>query len=397
MRRKYSIAIAVLMVALASSAGAKSPCPPALTQTAAAVAALRHVPLPFSPPCRVIDGHELRRELDAKLRRDLPIPPEAFLEALARLGMIPSDDASTYPKLLDFYSGQVLGFYEPEHDDMVLVTGAGVDVREDPTVWAHELEHAAQEHRFHLPTRLLAMSANGDRQRAASAVAEGDAMLVMLLVKVPPAGEETALRRAESMETIDASRVPVPPGVPRYFVQDLLFPYTAGLAAVVRAYRAGGWKAVDALLATPPASTAELLHPEFPRPGPPLGDEVLPGVPSGYGEVLTDTLGEWGVAFWLGLSLPEPDAARLARGWDADRLRLVRSRTDPGRWALAWQVRARTDGAREELEHALQRALPARLANLTDANRAPALVWVGHGRTLEVRAAWPAAAAEGEP
>lgn len=179
MLAKYSIGAVILSVASVVSAGL---CPPAIARAAREVAALRQVPPPFSPPCRLLSPGDLERELERKLRRDLPVPLELFVEALSRLGLVEGDPAALIPRLLDFYRSQVLGFYEPGRDEMVIVDAPGGEEELAALVWAHELEHAAQERRFRLPSRILALGHNGDVQRAAAAIAEGDALLVMFLL-----------------------------------------------------------------------------------------------------------------------------------------------------------------------------------------------------------------------
>jgi hypothetical protein len=351
------------------------------------VAELRAVSGPFSPPCRLIEPASLRAELDRKLRRDLPIPPELFLDVLVRLGFIDGEPSAIYKNLLTFYTGQVLGFYEPQADEMVVVNTSSTGRVEGAPVWAHELAHAVQEHRFHLPSRLLAMRNDSDEQRAVSAVAEGEAMLVMLLLD-SPSRDTDELERAARAVRQQARSLGAPAGVPDFFVADLVFPYTTGFTATLRAYRSGGWAAVDRLLSDPPTSTAALLHPD--RAGTPgtVPASELPPVPEGWEEVLTDSVGEWGLSYLLGRRLQAGQAAVAASGWDGDRMRLIRDRADPGRWALAWRLRARTAEAHRTMEEAMQRQLASLLARLTTP-RLPTLTWVTSGRTLEVRAAWP--------
>lgn len=346
---------------LAASAAA-SPCPPALQATAGRVAELRSVPPPFQPPCRFIPPSSLRAELDSKLRRDLPLPPELFVESLQRLGFIAGDPAPVYPRLLEFYSSQVLGFYEPSSDEMVLVSRGVAAASKDTTVWAHELTHAAQERRFHLPTRLLAMKHNSDQQRAASAVAEGDATLVMLVLGPSGAPSISSLWETQRQLASRAASLPVPEGVPDFFVEDLVFPYAQGLATVLASYEKGGWKAIDDLLRSPPTTTSELLHPGRRPTGPPLGDASLPPPPSGWTSVLADTMGEWALAYWLGRRIPAHAAARLAATWDSDRLRLTRNAR--GEWALTLLIRCRDTTGCSELASALRAHGPALLANL---------------------------------
>ncbi len=325
--------------------------------------------------------------LDGKLRRDLPIAPELYLEVLHRLGFVADADAGLYRNLLAFYGSQVLGFYEPEDDEMVLVKGSAVGASAVSLVWAHELAHAEQQARFSLPSRLLAMTGNGDAQRAASAVAEGEAMLVMLFVSAPADGRaETALHQADAIIQGQGAMAGIGAGIPDYFVQDLLFPYTAGLGAVVRAYRAGGWQAVDRMLARPPSSTAALLHPDAGPWREPLSDRELPATPPGWSTVFSDTLGEWGMSFWLSRTVGEEAAAAAAAGWDGDRIRIIRRRDDPQRWAAAWRLRVRP-GRRSDVETVLRRALPDLLAGF-DAPP-PHIAWSDGADWVEVRVGWP--------
>lgn len=391
MRAKYSIGAAILALASAAAAG---PCPPAIARAAREVAALRQVPPPFSPPCRQISLDTLERELQRKLRRDLPVPLEVFVEALSRLGLVEGDPATLIPRVLAFYRSQVLGFYEPEHDEMVIVgTPAGGDELA-ALVWAHELEHAAQEHRFRLPSRILGLGHNGDAQRAAAAIAEGDALLVMFLLAMPtlPGADTLALAEAALSGQVTAQLANA--NVPAYFVEDLLFPYTTGFSAVLGAYRQGGWEAVDRLLADPPGSTAALLHPDRPPPSP-LDNSVLPSPPAGYEVVLTDTMGEWGVSVWLTRRLQRETAQRLAAGWAGDRLLLARSRRNPERWALAWELACRDVPACDALQAAFQQHTPALLARLAPGREL--LLWHRSGTRLGLRAGWPAALPDGTP
>jgi hypothetical protein len=386
MRRHSSTALLVFLLAALPALGAD--CPPAVGEAAAALVQLRPVPAGFAPPCRLIDRAALEGELDRKLRRDLPIPPALFLETLYRLGFVAERPDDVYPRLLRFYASQVLGFYEPDGNELVVVDHGAAAASVATLVWAHELAHAAQEQRFHLPTRLLAERANGDAQRSASAIAEGEAMLVSLILTAPAtgAGDPLAAADAAVRSQVEALRQAQP--VPGYFIEDLAFPYTTGFAVVLAAYRAGGWAAVDRLLAKPPRTTAALLYPTLPAPGPPLGDHTLPPVPPGWDEVITDTVGAWGAVTWLAPGLGATAAAELAAGWDGDRIRVIRSRSDAERWAFAWRLRARGTSERAAFLRALQMHLRPLLERLSG-GLPVSLTWITGGRELEVRAAWP--------
>lgn len=284
------------------------------------------------------------------------------MESLRRLGLIDGDAAMVYPRLLEFYSSQVLGFYEPSADEMVLVGRGEAVTAGSVTVWAHELAHAAQERRFHLPTRLLAMKHNSDQQRATSAIAEGDATLVMLMLGPSGAPSISSLWETQRQLASQATSLPAPEGVPDFFVKDLVFPYAQGLSTALTAYERGGWRAVDELLRRPPESTSELLHPGRRRLGAVLRDGDLPPLPPDSSSALTDTLGEWALAYWLGRRLPAPEASRLAATWDGDRLRLARDAR--GEWSLTLLIRCRDATGCGELASALRAHGPALLANL---------------------------------
>ncbi len=375
----------MLSVLLAGTAFAGT-CPREMTAVAGEVAALRRVAGGFSPPCRTVAPGELREELDRKLRRDLPIQPELYLEALRRLGIIDGDPSTVYPGLLGFYGRQVLGFYDPGRDEMVVVSGGQLDGPAMRLVWAHELAHAAQESRQRLPSRLLAMRTNGDSQRAASAVAEGEALLVMFLLATP-GSDGQAVERAAGMLEGQAAAELASAGVPEFFVEDLLFPYAKGLSTMARAYREGGWEHVDRLLSSPPRSTAQLLHPDLPAVRQ-LGDDTLPAVPEGWEEVISDTLGEWALGFWLSRRMPAQQALHLAAGWGGDRLRLIRNRNKIDNWALAWRLVGRDLEQLRALTGALQQHLPGLLTRLSG-EVPPRLVWATSGTTVDLRANWP--------
>jgi hypothetical protein len=151
-----------------------------------------------------------------------------------------------------------------------------------------------------------------------------------------------------------------------------------GRSYAVRAFQRGGWAALRDLLASPPASGEQLLHPgklgvDAPR------EVTLPAWPGAAGpaeRVDVDVLGEPGLlALLLERGLPEVEAGLAASGWDGDRLAVWR--TPDGRRALVWRV----VWDREENAAQAQTALEGRWAGR----------WQVRGRVLD--AVW----AEGRP
>ncbi len=370
-RKQYSSRTAsvtlAMFFALCASAGpaAAGDCPPGIDDAARAVAALHGLEtLPVR--CETVSRTELAHRLRQQLEASLPVPLETELEVAWRLGLTEGRRPETLEDaLLGMLEAQVLGYYDPETDTVVLVSGteeaSGLQGMAT-MIWAHEVEHAYQEYRYGLGRRLYALRGDTDAQLAASAVAEGDAVLVMTALALPgqdlsPAdladGSDAIVQALGMMSgALGGSDVPKP------FVEQLLFPYREGTRFVAAALRNGGWEAVGRLLATPPVSTEQVLHPDRHDDVPsPVGPGDLPAAP-GWEPVLTDVTGEWGFIQWLGLALPEAQARRAAAGWDGDRTRVSRSETDPTLWRLdlvtVWDTA--TDAA--EAAAAFQEALP---------------------------------------
>jgi hypothetical protein len=328
----------------------------------------------------------LEGRLSAKLEKELPVSPKLYLEILQRLGFAPARE-DLYPRLLAFYSSQVLGFYEPSSDTMVVVERPLPGDQDPALLWAHELAHAAQEKRFRLPSRLLSMKSNSDQQRAFSAIAEGEAMLVMLALA--PEGALSAAKARELAQAIASGTRALAQnaGIGEFFVEDLAFPYAQGLTTVLAAWEAKGWQGVDALLAQPPQCTAALL---FASPCHHLSDDLLPPIPAQAKLLLADTLGAWALQFWLGQKLSREEATAIARLWDGDRFHLVQLGPDRRHWALAWALHLPQEENLPVVEKALRQALPTLLAGLTP-GQAPHFLYRTQGRVLTVLVNWPEA------
>lgn len=317
---------------------------------------------------------------------ELPVPPKLYLEVLQRLGFVPPEN-ELYEKLLNFYSSQVLGFYEPEGDTMVIVRRSHPETAESNEVWLHEFAHAAQEKRFRLPSKLLAVKDNSDLQRAFSAIAEGEAMLVMVtLASSTPLEPAAILHLAQAVEA-GTKQLAQEAGVGEFFVQDLAFPYARGLTKVFEAFQKQGWPGVDAILINPPKCTAALL---FTNPCHHLENSVLPTNPPGYEPLITDTLGAWAIQFWLSQTLGEEAATSLAHLWDGDRLRILRNQKEPRRWAMVWQLRLRTAEALPQAETALRRHTSKALARFQLRSQ-PDILVRSQNRMITVLVDWPAA------
>lgn len=382
MLRKSITPTAAFLLAL--RAWAATPCPPALLTEVPRIATLRGLHADWQPKCELLPLSSLRQRLAKKLADELPLPPELYLEVLQRLGFVPATPR-LYDRLLEFYASQVLGYYEPSGDTMVVVERPLPSEEDSSVVWVHELAHAAQEARFRLPTKLLAVKDNSDQQRTFSAVAEGEAMLVMLLLENPTPPPAESLERAAQALVEGSKSLARSANISEFFVEDLAFPYAQGLRTVLSVFKKGGWPAVDRLLAHPPTCTASLL---YASPCNHLSNRVLPPTPAGWQEVLTDSLGAWAVHFWFSQVAGPGTAEELAKAWDGDRLLLIRNAQSPQRWALCFKVRLKNPEKAAKAKALLAQQAPKLLASFR-LGLPPQLSVDLEGRTVTLWVDWP--------
>jgi len=208
----------------------------------------------FLPPRR-LEQRVGELFLDGYSKRD------ASLEArvLESLGAIPrgTDLFATRKSVLE---GQVAGFYVPDTEELVVLSGKTVGPLEKTTL-AHELEHALADQKLGLPVESESDPKTADKDLARLAVIEGDATLTMqrwslahlsLSDQLGMLGGSPQLQ--ESQEQLES--------MPHYIRQELAFPYLDGMNLVCDRYKSGGWAAVDKAYDAPPASTDQVLFPE---------------------------------------------------------------------------------------------------------------------------------------
>jgi hypothetical protein len=164
--------------------------------------------------------------------------------------------------------------------------------------------------------------------------------------------------------------------MPLILRETLLFPYVQGLSFVQGLQASGGWPAVDAAFAKPPASTEQIIHPEKYASGEApiavtLPSDLAARVGSGWKVGLEDTFGEFQLAVWLrgNTAIGAGGANAAAAGWGGDRVAVLDGPN--GSWAVvlrtAWDTPA--DAA----------AFESAAAPLVDGLEAPASLLPGSG------------------
>ncbi len=242
-----------------------------------------------------------------------------FTLILSAYDFVPRD-FDYYNFTLDLYSEQIAGFYDSETNEFVVVSDDNdLDVLEQLT-HAHEYMHALQDQHFSLEL-LDDEGADSEAVSALSALAEGEATLLQTLYLM---GGYFSFEDLGAIITESADdEFPVLESAPPVLANNLLFPYTSGVAFVQYLYDQGGFAAVDDAWADPPLSTEHILHP----------DRYLAGdVPQIVSTApLTDTLGtgwrlldeevfgEFFLREYLSQQLSSSEVDVAATGWGGDR------------------------------------------------------------------------------
>jgi hypothetical protein len=288
---------------------------------------------PIEP--RVIDEAELRRILTGDFEKSGAAARLVDVETLYRgLGAM-EGGRSLEDLYLDALASQVLGFYRDTDRTLYIVQRSGGLGPVEEYTAAHELTHALQDQRFGLKTLGLDATEQSDRTLGAQSLVEGDASLAGLY------WSQQNLSLADLGEILKAASEPAAQqaldALPPLVREILMFPYVQGLEFVMGLQATGGWGAVDAAYARPPASTEQVLHPERYRAAESpmdvalLGD-LAPGLGDGWTLAYEDTLGELGLRTWVAPAPAAGAANAAAVGWGGDRVGLYRG--PDGAWAI---------------------------------------------------------------
>ncbi len=238
-RSRIAMMLLVASGALASACGDK----PAAGESPYADLVAKYVPLiekemglPFKTPPKVEQrtreevGAFVRKQLESERGREQVAGQEA---AYKLLGMVP-DTMQLGALLQRLLEEQIVGYYDPATKVLYVVDGAP-DALLSQTV-AHELVHALQDQYVKIDS-IQARTDDGDRQVAAQAVLEGQAVFMQLRID-PNAGPMLKMpggwdRIRESIRDGSVG-MPVFASAPRAVREGLLFPYLGGADFVRR-------------------------------------------------------------------------------------------------------------------------------------------------------------------
>ena len=282
---------------------------------------------------RMQNRDSLRAYIEQRMAEELPAQELAGVKATyVTLGIMPAD-LDLQRLLLDLYTEQVVGYYDPDSKTLFVVEGA--DRATVHPVLVHELVHALQDQHTNLDS-LIARERGNDRQTASQSAIEGHATMVMVAflaemqAKAPVSPRDLPDIGAYIRPNLEAqnSQFPVFQRAPRVLREALLFPYASGAGFVqklwLRPLLSGFGDPYPAPLGDlMPSSTEQVMHPDsrflVERDEP---TELRLGAAAGE-VVRENTLGELETSIVLSEHLGAGTES-AAQGWDGDRYRLIR-------------------------------------------------------------------------
>jgi hypothetical protein len=309
-----------------------------------------------SPPVVAVRSKDqVRSYVLAKL--DEQLPPEeldGLTDAYELFGMIP-DTLPLRSFLLDLYTEQVAGYFDPDSNALYAVAGA--DPAQMGLVLAHELVHALQAQYASLDSMLFGNRRANDRATAIQALVEGQATFYGVRVLMPEQDLDEApgfWHEIRSAIRSQQEAMPVFSKAPLVIRESLIFPYLAG-ADFVRWYERTYPRERLPYGEAAPLSTEQILHPERYR----KGDEPVAlrfaSDPPGTTVTYENELGEFEIRILLAeLEGMEAPGTGVPLGWGGDRYRVYDGSALV--WYSVWDNERMRDRFRDRLRPSWERA-----------------------------------------
>lgn len=236
---------------------------------------------------------------------------EQNAKVLQTLGLIEpgTDLAEALESLL---GAGVLGFYDPETDELV-VRGDETNEYVKQTI-VHELTHALDDQWYELDRPELDDTAD-ESGFAFSAVVEGNARNVEEAYEDTLSEDELEELLKEEFE-FGAEADIDPLAIPPVLIDALLAPYELGEAFLDDVTDQEGSDGLDGVLETPPATSKEIMEPDVYLDG---FEATAVDAPPSEGEVVDDGMfGQFTLELVLDQSVSTKEAKTLASVWQGD-------------------------------------------------------------------------------
>jgi hypothetical protein len=295
------------------------------------------LPIEHSVKRKLISRDEVNRYLRDKFDEDEGAKRMERSEiVLKKFGLL-DRDFHLRPFLLSLLTEQIAGFYDNKTKTVNLLDWIQPD--EQKPVLAHELTHALQDQKVGL-TKWSDVSLNGtsrnvqednrhlqvdEAETARDAVAEGQAMAVFVDYTLRSTGKTIAdapdLADRLKDQVADTSGSPVMARAPLMLQESLLFPYSEGLSFEQDILvKAGKEAAFAGVLANPPSSSFEIMHPDAYMAHAPVPvlrlPDIHPLIDAEYVPYDLGVMGELDVRMLAELFGGREIATALAPAWD---------------------------------------------------------------------------------
>jgi hypothetical protein len=295
------------------------------------------LPIEHSVKRKLISRDEVSRYLKEKFDEDEGAKRMERSEVVLKKFGLLDRDFHLRPFLLSLLTEQIAGFYDNKTKTVNLLDWIEPD--QQKPVLAHELTHALQDQKVGL-TKWSEVSLNGpsrnvqddnrhlqvdEADTARGAVAEGQAMAVFIDYTLKPSGKTLAdspeLSERLKDQVNDTSGSPVMARAPLLLQESLLFPYSEGLSfekAIL--VKAGKEAAFANVLANPPSSSFEIMHPDAYMAHAPVPlvrlPDIHPLIDPEYEPYDIGVMGELDVRILVELFGGREIASALAPAWD---------------------------------------------------------------------------------
>ena len=336
------------------------------------VAHVRGLRLKHKIPNEVVDRAELRKRLIENAAED-KTAGETIAEGLAlqRWGLVPLDyDYSA--RLLDLFSDQIAGYYDPKTKKLTILDSAASDPDWAAMVLSHELDHGLQDQAFDLEKFEKLPDDESDASLARHALVEGDGVALMLEIAFAQNGivnpwVDPGVARAvvSSMNQPDPTakegKADLFAQAPLALREAMLFPYRDGFAFVAALRRNKPWSAVDGAFKRAPRSTEQILHVDkYLADEKPIPITVAASPLAGYTLQDSAVWGELGMRSFLRThGVSDEVSGRAGEGWGGDRVTVLahEGETNPrkmiGVGRFEWDTEIDAREAQAALEHAI--------------------------------------------
>ncbi|WP_267643763.1 Hvo_1808 family surface protein [Haloarchaeobius amylolyticus] len=167
---------------------------------------------------------------------------------------IVGEDANVSDEFTKLFGSNVLGYYAPKTDEMVIVSTDADQPTVDPNVLVHEMVHALQDQHFDLTASLKDVQ---DEQLARNGIVEGEANYITALYK-QHCGTTWTCTPSPSNTGADTSGESPATGLLIAIFQ----PYSDGPVWMEYMVERKGWEAVTTSFENMPTTTETFIHPE---------------------------------------------------------------------------------------------------------------------------------------